>query len=572
MSFCQRHRVILVFCTLGLGVSLPAAWLAQRGVPYPLAEPAVQTLPCVSYAPFRRPGASPFNASAVIAPAQIEEDLKLLHSRTRCVRTYGLANGLDAVPRLAARLGMTVRLGAWLGRDHRANQAELEQAIGLARAYPGTVELLIAGNEVLLRRELAPAELATYLAYARAHSPVPVTYADVWEFWLRHAALSAHVDRVTAHILPYWEDEPVAAKEAVAHVYAIAAQVRAAFPGKPVWIGETGWPAAGRQRAGAVPGRVEQAGFVRELMRRAQDEPLDFNLIEGFDQPWKRALEGAMGGFWGLLDAAGKPRFALTGAVQEDADWRHSFATAAVAGGLVSTLLAGLVAVLWRTARLPPMTLRQGGGIALIAALTGALTGASWAVQMLVLPLWNRSPQDWWVSGLLILVSGLAALLFALQLMRALFVPPLAARWQHRLASGGTRLRIALLFCAVVICLVLLFDGRYRPFPWWWFAAPLTLLVALRIARSAPDSAGADAVDGARAVLGAGEIVSPEARLLAVILTLSSIALAITEGWHNAQALGFCAMLLALAWLSTGAGRANTSAASKAAGAPNSAE
>ena len=40
---------------------------------------------------------------------------------------------------------------------------------------------------------------------------MPVTYADVWEFWLRHRELASAVDFVTVHILPYWEDDPIAA-------------------------------------------------------------------------------------------------------------------------------------------------------------------------------------------------------------------------------------------------------------------------------------------------------------------------------------------------------------------------
>jgi exo-beta-1,3-glucanase (GH17 family) len=37
----------------------------------------------------------------------------------------------------------------------------------------------------------------------------PVTYADVWEFWLRNPQLADEVDFITVHLLPYWEDEPI---------------------------------------------------------------------------------------------------------------------------------------------------------------------------------------------------------------------------------------------------------------------------------------------------------------------------------------------------------------------------
>ena len=36
----------------------------------------------------------------------------------------------------------------------------------------------------------------------------------------------------------------------------------------------------------------------------AKQENFRVNLIEAYDQPWKRQLEGTVGGYWGLLDSA----------------------------------------------------------------------------------------------------------------------------------------------------------------------------------------------------------------------------------------------------------------------------
>ena len=88
---------------------------------------------------------------------------------------------------------------------------------------------------------------------------MPVTYADVWEFWLRHREVAAAVDFVTIHILPYWEDFPISARDAANHVDAIRRQMVAAFPGKDILVGEFGWPSAGRMREGALPSPVNQA-------------------------------------------------------------------------------------------------------------------------------------------------------------------------------------------------------------------------------------------------------------------------------------------------------------------------
>ena len=71
---------------------------------------------------------------------------------------------------------------------------------------------MVVGNEVLLRGEMAANDLADTIRAVKARVKVPVTYADVWEFWLRNRELAAAADFITIHILPYWEDFPIAAR------------------------------------------------------------------------------------------------------------------------------------------------------------------------------------------------------------------------------------------------------------------------------------------------------------------------------------------------------------------------
>src|SRR3977135_1812822 len=75
------------------------------------------------------------------------------------------------------------------------------------------------------------------------------------------------------------------------------------FPGKEILIGETGWPSGGRRRDGALPSRTNQARVVSEILALAKQESFRVNLIEAYDQPWKRQLEGTVGGYWGLIDS-----------------------------------------------------------------------------------------------------------------------------------------------------------------------------------------------------------------------------------------------------------------------------
>jgi exo-beta-1,3-glucanase (GH17 family) len=154
----------------------------------------------------------------------------------------------------------------------------------------------VLGKEVLLRGEMTAADLAANIRSVKAQVKVPVTYADVWEYWLRNRDIYDAVDFVTIHILPYWEDIPIRARYAAAHVDSIRKRVAIAFPGKEILIGETGWPSAGRMREGALPSRANQARVVSEILDLAKRENFRVNLIEAYDQPWKRQLEGTVGG------------------------------------------------------------------------------------------------------------------------------------------------------------------------------------------------------------------------------------------------------------------------------------
>ncbi|HEY1411529.1 MAG TPA: hypothetical protein VGF36_05280, partial [Rhodopila sp.] len=177
-------------------------------------------LMCVSYAPFR--GAqTPLSPTTHVSAEQIAQDLEQLAKITDCVRTYSIENGVDQVPAIAAKAGLKVIQGIWLGSNRLKNLAQIAIAVRLTKEFPGTITSLVVGNEVLLRGEMTTADLAATIRSVKAQVDVPVTYADVWEYWLRNREVYDAVDFVTIHILPYWEDFPIRAKYASAHVDAI---------------------------------------------------------------------------------------------------------------------------------------------------------------------------------------------------------------------------------------------------------------------------------------------------------------------------------------------------------------
>src|SRR5262245_18133663 len=370
--------IVAAWGWLGAAVQMP---------PSPLA--AGEKLHCVSYAPFRG-DQSPFGPDVPIDPQQIDQDLAQLKGITDCVRTYSIDHGLDQIPEIAKRHGMKVLQGLWLSNRPDRSRMKVETAIALAKRFPDVIAAVVVGNEVLLRGEMSEPVLARTIREVKAQVSMPVTYADVWEFWLRHREIAAAVDFVTVHILPYWEDFPIPARDAAAHVDAIRRQIVAAFPGKEIFVGEFGWPSAGRMREGALPSPVNQARAMQEVLALAKRENYRVNLIEAYDQPWKRQLEGTVGGRWGLYGAYRRmPKFAWGGAVSNHPRWRWQ---AAGGVGLAAAVFATAFAI--RRHASAPFDAGQWLRIAGIAIVSGALIGwtaANIPLESLTLGDWTRS-------------------------------------------------------------------------------------------------------------------------------------------------------------------------------------
>ena len=450
-------------------------WLTGQMRPvymHDLQLSAGEKLKCVSYAPYHHPGQTPFDAQLRISPEQISTDLRALARITDCVRLYSVDQGLEQVPEIARSVGIKVLLGAWIGYDVDKNAAELDRAIALANANADVVRALIVGNEVLLRRERTEDEMRALIRSAKARTTVPVTYADVWEFWTRHDSLAQEVDFVTVHILPFWEDDPVDIEHALEHVIATRSHVGEHFAGKPILIGETGWPSAGRQRQASRPALVNQARYVREFVHQAHARGWDYNLIEAIDQPWKRALEGTVGGFWGMLDASTlAPKFALAGPVAERTNLRGL-----VVGAVVGALL-GLVLGMRRAS----------GGLLRRAALVmlGASSGLIAVLHAEHAQLAYRNTLEWSVLGAVAVLAVLLAAAFAL--WRGEPIPSAASAWSDlrkrdaplSMAQVLGLLRGFILFAAAIAAVLLLVDSRYRDFPVLLYLSPAVVLGVL---------------------------------------------------------------------------------------------
>src|SRR6266850_4998166 len=457
-------RTPLALLQISLG-AIAAVWW-WLATPINLARAPIDPnakLLCVSYAPFRDTQ-TPLMLTTHIAPEQIAQDLAQLAKITDCVRTYSIENGLDQVPALAAKVGLKVMQGIWLGSNRLKNLAQISTVVGLTKEYPSVITAVVVGNEVLLRGEMTTSDLAAHIRSVKSQVTVPVTYADVWEYWLRNREVYDAVDFVTIHILPYWEDIPVRAKFAAGHVDDIRKRMAVAFPGKEILIGETGWPSAGRMREGALPSRTNQARVVSEILDLAKREGFRVNLIEAYDQPWKRQLEGTVGGYWGLIDAVQRAvKYPPGEEISNYPFWKLQMGSGMALSAFV--FLAG-----WLTLRRRPWKPRLAAWIAVGTSATtaGMLLGVA-ADKMYYE---SYGAGGWLQWGALLAAAIASPLLCANAAMSGRPLPTFLELLGPRDGRTGSGLQALLGFVLVVTTLIaaatalgFAFDPRYRDFP-----------------------------------------------------------------------------------------------------------
>ncbi|MGD2062300.1 MAG: glycosyltransferase [Nitrospirota bacterium] len=112
-----------------------------------------------------------------------------------------------------------------------------------------------------------------------------------------------------------------------------------------------------------------EAIFLRRFLARATAEEYVYYVMEAFDQPWKRATEGAVGAYWGVYDVQRLPKFAFAEPVVEVPEWRLLAALSVVIAAIT-------LAVLFTDSR----TLRHRGRSFLAVIAYAAATTAVWIV------------------------------------------------------------------------------------------------------------------------------------------------------------------------------------------------
>lgn len=275
-------------------------------------------IPGFAFSPYQE-GESPFQNSFP-SRESVAQDIQLLSQSTHAIRTYTVDGVFGEIPALARTHKINVALGAWLDTNLKTNQVELDALVTIVKNNPYNIVRVIAGNESVLRKELTPEQVASYLDDLRSKINVPLSTAEPWHVWIDHPELAEHVDYIAVHMLPYWEG--IEMDMATDYIVEKMNLLKATFPNKPIVIAEVGWPSSGRSIKEASASKSNEAKFLRRFIERANQENYIFYLMEAFDQPWKDQLEGSVGGYWGVYDVNRQAKFEFHSSIIAVPEWR----------------------------------------------------------------------------------------------------------------------------------------------------------------------------------------------------------------------------------------------------------
>jgi glucan 1,3-beta-glucosidase len=299
-----------------------------------------------------------------------------------------------------------------------------------------------------------------------------------------------------------------------------------AFPGKEIVLGEVGWPSAGRMREGALPSPANQARVIQDVLALARRQQFKVNVIESFDAPWKRVFEGTVGGHWGLLDDGSRElKFVFGQPVSNHPGWIWQAA--------VGIVLAGFVFAAACFFRAEGRESSSTWAAVTANALAGGLL-IGWAIENV--PLESLGAGQWTRSIALVLVGVVSPLAATAALVRGTPIP----RMSRILGPADARKRdwvglivgvivIAALLLSLQIALGLVFDPRYKDFPFAPLTAAIVPLAVLVFSLKPPA--------GER---GMAEIAG------AVLLGLSVLYILPNEGFANWQSLWLCGLFATL--------------------------
>jgi len=234
-----------------------------------------------------------------LTEAQVRRRLDIIRPYTKWVRSFSCTEGNELIPKIAKEYGIKTLVGAWLGKDDKINQQEVDNLIKLAKE--GYVDIAAVGNEVMYRKDLTEDQLLEFIVKVKNELPgIPVGYVDAYYEFERKPGITNACDVILANCYPFWEGCDL--DYSLLYIKDMYQRALKAGNGKKVIITETGWPSQGTNLYGAVPSDENFMKYFINIQNWSKEESIDIHYFSSFDESWKVGAEGDVGAFWGLWD------------------------------------------------------------------------------------------------------------------------------------------------------------------------------------------------------------------------------------------------------------------------------
>lgn len=300
-----------------------AAGGSAGGVPSVAGGPPVfssKPMSVVAYSPYRD-GQAPGGAQP--SQAQVRADLEMLKPFVDGVRVYGTDGANSYIPALCDELGIDLHIGAWID-GIASDEPNVHALATVVKANHPSIKTAIVGNEVLARSaknlvtETRLIELINmFKADIAGTTPTyKIAAADTYPQWMmKRPNLAAAVDIVIWHTYGWWSGVDI--DNAFTVVSGRYDDMLKEYPGKPLILGETGWPSmydhmSTDKTTTAVGNEANQAKFYKEALIGMRARNLPMWMFSAIDEQWKGTSgEGAVGAYWGIWTTARQPKAAV---------------------------------------------------------------------------------------------------------------------------------------------------------------------------------------------------------------------------------------------------------------------
>jgi len=203
-------------------------------------------------------------------------------------------------------LSLRVALGMWLDEYYAAEFSnEYSALISIIQTYRlDQVDYVVVGSETQYRDNFSSELLISFIQNVSTtvkteygYSNIKITTADVIGNYIAEPNLIAAVDVIVYNEFPFWEGQSI--QGALADAQNQYSNMVANSQGKPIIIGETGWPSQDATDGAAVAGVTYENTYFQEIVCWANTNRISYFYFEAFDALWQTQIDQR---YWGLYD------------------------------------------------------------------------------------------------------------------------------------------------------------------------------------------------------------------------------------------------------------------------------